>query len=177
MGIYGQVAEEAVYGGSRLDASGEQLMGDQHYELHFDQATLPDAKFFWSITLYELPSRFLAANPIDRYSIGDRTAGITYADDGSLTITLQAAAPEDRVQRANWLPTPTDWTVHGHLPPLRTRTRSPNRQLVATTDHQDLLAPGASPPHLKADRSARQGADRPVQTVGSTNLQPSRRLR
>ena len=108
MGIYGQVAEEAVYGGSRLDANGDQLMGDQRYALHFDQATLPDAKFFWSITLYELPSRLLAANPIDRYSIGDRTPGITYADDGSLTITLQAAPPDDPVQRANWLPTPAD---------------------------------------------------------------------
>ncbi len=106
MGIYGQVAEEAVYGGSRLDANGDQLVGDQRYQLRFDQATLPEAKFFWSITLYQLPSRFLAANPIDRYSIGDRTPGITYADDGSLTITLQAATPDDRVQQANWLPTP-----------------------------------------------------------------------
>ena len=106
MGIYGQVAEEAVYGGSRLDTDREQLVGDRHYELRFDQSTLPDAKFFWSITLYQLPSRFLAANPIDRYSIGDRTPGITYADDGSLTITLQATAPDDSVQRANWLPTP-----------------------------------------------------------------------
>jgi hypothetical protein len=102
------VAEEAVYGGSRLDDNGDQLMGDQRYELHFEQPTLPDAKFFWSITLYELPSRLLAANPIDRYSIGDRTPGITYADDGALTIALQAAPPDDPVQRANWLPTPTD---------------------------------------------------------------------
>jgi hypothetical protein len=108
MGIYGQVAEEAVYGGSRLDANGDQLMGDQHYELRFDRTTLPDAKFFWSITLYELPSRLLAANPIDRYSIGDRTPRIAYADDGSLTITLQAATPDDPAQHANWLPTPAD---------------------------------------------------------------------
>ncbi len=106
MGIYGQPAEEAVYCGSRLDATGNQLMGDQHYELRFDHATFPDAKFFWSITLYELPSRLLAANPIDRYSIGDRTPHITYGDDGSLTITLQAEPPDDPTARANWLPTP-----------------------------------------------------------------------
>ena len=106
MGIYGQVAQEAIYGGSRLDANGDQLLGGQRYELRFDQASLPDAKFFWSITLYELPSRLLAVNPIDRYSIGDRTARITYAQDGSLTIVLQSTAPTDPAQRANRLPTP-----------------------------------------------------------------------
>jgi hypothetical protein len=108
MGIYGQVSQEAVYGGSRLDANNEQLVGGRDYKLHFDTSALPDAKFFWSITLYKLPSRLLAANPIDRYSIGDRTPGITYTDDGSLDITLQATEPADTVKRANWLPTPSD---------------------------------------------------------------------
>ena len=108
MGIYGQVAEEAVYGGSRLDAEGQQLVGSKTYTLHFEKQALPEARFFWSITLYELPSRLLAANPIDRYSIGDRTPDIRYADDGSLDIALQATEPEDPVRRANWLPTPTD---------------------------------------------------------------------
>jgi hypothetical protein len=106
MGIYGQVAEEAVYGGSRLDADGEQLVGDRTYTLRFDKGALPEARFFWSLTVYRLPSRLLAANPIDRYSIGDRTPGIAYADDGSLDIALQSAEPTDAVRRANWLPTP-----------------------------------------------------------------------
>jgi hypothetical protein len=108
MGIYGQVAEEAVYGGSRLDANGEQLVGDKTYTLRFDKAALPEAKFFWSLTLYRLPSRLLAANAIDRYSIGDRTPGIVYADDGSLEIALQPAEPTEPARRANWLPTPAD---------------------------------------------------------------------
>src|SRR4051794_24859235 len=106
MGIYGQVAEEAVYGGSRLDANGEQLVGDRTYTLRFDKGALPEAKFFWSLTLYRLPSRLLAANAIDRYSIGDRTPGIAYAEDGSLEIALQPDEPTDPVRRANWLPTP-----------------------------------------------------------------------
>ncbi len=108
MGIYGQVSEEAVYGGSRLDANGQQMTGDHSYTLHFDATTLPQATFFWSITLYKLPSRLLADNPIDRYSIGDRTPGITYNADGSLDITLQATEPQDPVARANWLPTPSE---------------------------------------------------------------------
>lgn len=106
MGIYGQIAEEAVYGGSRLDANGEQLVGDRTYTLRFDKDALPKAKFFWSLTLYRLPSRLLAANPIDRYSIGDRTPGIAYAEDGSLEIALGPTEPTDPVRRANWLPTP-----------------------------------------------------------------------
>jgi hypothetical protein len=56
-------------------------------------------------SLYRLPSRLLAANAIDRYSIGDRSPGITYAEDGSLEIALQPAEPTDPVRRANWLPT------------------------------------------------------------------------
>jgi len=47
-----------------------------------------------------------AANAIDRYSIGDRTPGIAYAEDGSLEIALQPVEPADPVHRANWLPTP-----------------------------------------------------------------------
>src|SRR3954468_13661221 len=108
MGIYGQVAEEAVDGGSRLAADGTQLVGGRGYELHFEQAALPEAEFFWSITLYTLPSRLLAANPIDRYSIGERTPGLRYGEDGSLTIALQATEPTDPALRANWLPTPAD---------------------------------------------------------------------
>ena len=45
------------------------------------------------------------ANPIDRYSIGDRTAGLLTDDDGSVTIYIQRDAP-DADRRSNWLPTP-----------------------------------------------------------------------
>jgi hypothetical protein len=56
--------------------------------------------------MYDLPEFFLVDNPIDRYSIGDRTPGLIFADDGSLTITLSTVAPADPAARANWLPTP-----------------------------------------------------------------------
>ena len=54
--------------------------------------------------MYNLDENFsLAENPIKRYSIGDRTEGIKYDEDGSLTIYLQhEEAPDD----SNWLPTP-----------------------------------------------------------------------
>jgi hypothetical protein len=56
---------------------------------------------------YIVTDFYLVENPIDRYSIGDRTRGLRYADDGSLTIVMQREAPSDPDRAANWLPTPS----------------------------------------------------------------------
>ncbi len=105
MGIYGNTKEEAVYVGIRVNAQHEPLLGTQPYVLHFDKKDLPPAQFFWSMTLYDLPARHLVANPLNRYSIGDRTKGLKYGADGSLDIYVQHASPgADKV--ANWLPAP-----------------------------------------------------------------------
>jgi hypothetical protein len=56
--------------------------------------------------MYDTPDFFLVANPIGRYSIGDRTPGLHIADDGSLTIFMQHDEPQGPGPRANWLPAP-----------------------------------------------------------------------
>jgi len=56
--------------------------------------------------MYDTPDFFLVANPIDRYSIGDRTPGLHREKDGSLTIVMQPDEPSEPERRANWLPTP-----------------------------------------------------------------------
>ncbi|WP_206244832.1 DUF1214 domain-containing protein [Novosphingobium terrae] len=48
---------------------------------------------------------FLTDNPIDRYTIGDRTPGLIYGEDGSLEIVIPRSDPGG-VQTANWLPAP-----------------------------------------------------------------------
>ncbi|ROS30577.1 DUF1254 domain-containing protein [Cellulomonas sp. PhB150] len=106
-GLYGLPAAEAWYGGWVLDSEGNHPVGSRGYTVTFGADELPRARFFWSATMYGLPDRLLVANPIDRFSIGDRTAGIVYADDGSLTVTISADEPTDPVSRANWLPAPT----------------------------------------------------------------------
>jgi len=106
MGIYGNTKEEAVYVGYHVDADNKQLVGTQPYVLHFDKKDLPPAKFFWSMTLYDLPGRHLVANPIDRYSIGDRTKHLKYGADGSLDLYVQHESP-GKGKAANWLPAPT----------------------------------------------------------------------
>ena len=43
-------------------------------------------------------------NPIDRFSIGDRTKGLTANRDGSLDIYVQNSPPKGH--ESNWLPSP-----------------------------------------------------------------------
>jgi hypothetical protein len=97
-GLYGNSLEEAWYGGYIGDGSKASI-------IHFNKADLPLAKFFWSATLYTLPDRFLYANPINRYSIGDRTKGLVYGKDGSLTIYVSHTSPGGD-KESNWLPAP-----------------------------------------------------------------------
>lgn len=98
-GIYGNSLEEAWYGGAVGD-------GSRPATLHFNKGNFPPANFFWSTTLYTLPDRLLYANALDRYSIGDRTRGLTYGADGSLTIIISHDPPASPEAKANWLPAP-----------------------------------------------------------------------
>ncbi|HEY8044948.1 MAG TPA: DUF1254 domain-containing protein [Streptosporangiaceae bacterium] len=104
VGFWGNHAYEATYAQIFQDDRGEQLTGSRHYEIRFSE--LPPVRAFWSLTMYDIPSYYLIANPAGRYSIGDRTPGLRYAPDGSLTIAIQADPPADETRRANWLPAP-----------------------------------------------------------------------
>ncbi|MEV0247650.1 DUF1254 domain-containing protein [Nocardia sp. NPDC050712] len=103
-GLWGNHAYEAAYIMTYLDERGEQLTGAHTYTLRLDPT--PPVGAFWSVTMYSVPDFYLVDNPIDRYSIGDRTPGIVYDTDGSLTITISHTAPTDPTTRANWLPAP-----------------------------------------------------------------------
>ncbi|WP_137845172.1 DUF1254 domain-containing protein [Microbacterium sp. 2FI] len=105
-GLYGLPPAIAWYGGWLVDSAGNTITGATDYTITFAADQLPKARFFWSATLYTLPQRLLSANEIDRYSIGDRTPGIRYGDDGSLTLHVQHRRPADRLEAANWLPAP-----------------------------------------------------------------------
>lgn len=104
-GLWGNHAYEAAYIMTYEDAAGEPLSGDRTYRLRLSPT--PPVGAFWSLTMYDLPHYYLVANPIGRYSIGDRTRGLVYDDDGGLTITMSATRPADEKAAANWLPAPT----------------------------------------------------------------------
>ncbi len=103
-GLWGNHGYEATYAMAWTDADGDRLDGsDNRYELRLSPPPPVDA--FWSLTMYDATDFYLVANPIDQYSIGDRTAGLLTDDDGSVTIYIQRDAP-DADRRSNWLPTP-----------------------------------------------------------------------
>lgn len=105
LGIFGNSKEEAVYGSQQTDSEGRVLDGSRHWVLRFAPGQLPPVSEFWSITMYNLPQRFLVDNPLNRYSIGSRTPGLRQGADGSLEIYMQADNPGPE-KEANWLPAP-----------------------------------------------------------------------
>jgi len=113
MGIFGNVPKVSVYLSMPTDASGKPLDGSKGaYKLTFPKGELPPVKYFWSITMYSIPQRFLVENPIKRYSIGSNTPGLKTNDDGSLVIYVSANSP-GKDKESNWLPAPSGpfWTV------------------------------------------------------------------
>ncbi len=113
MGIFGNVKAQSFYYSMANDSDGAPLDGSKHnYSVTFAADKMPPVKYFWSCTMYKLPHRWLAANPINRYSIGSATPGLKKADDGSITIYVQAQSP-GKDKESNWLPAPdgSSWVV------------------------------------------------------------------
>lgn len=105
LGLYGNDTVEAYYPIANTDDTGEPLDGaTQEYVVRFERDDMPPVDAFWSITMYGLPDQLMVENPIDRYSIGDRS-NMSYAEDGSLTIHIQHRSPGE-AREANWLPAP-----------------------------------------------------------------------
>jgi hypothetical protein len=95
--------QEAMYWWTNSDGAGHALSGAHDYFLHFPPGGLPPNKAFWSITMGDARNHFVA-NPLNRYSVGDRT-GLAQNPDGSVDIYFQKAAPAGH--ESNWLPAPS----------------------------------------------------------------------
>ena len=78
---------EATYLNVSVDGEGRPLSGKNRYVIHFAKGGEPKVKAFWSVTMYNLKYN-LVANPINRYSVGDRS-GMRPDADGGLTIYVQ----------------------------------------------------------------------------------------
>lgn len=96
---------ETKYFYQDLDASGARLNSANRYTVTFAKDGTPPVNGFWSLSIYNA-QHFFVANPINRFSVGTKNKDLKSAADGSLTIYVQADAPTDPVQRANWLPAP-----------------------------------------------------------------------
>jgi hypothetical protein len=97
------VPQEAMYWTTRKDGGGHRLSGRHDYVMQFPTGGLPPNDAFWSLTMGDARNRFVA-NPINRYSVSDRS-GLVPNADGSVDIYIQNTAPPGH--EANWLPAPT----------------------------------------------------------------------
>ena len=96
---------ETKYFYQDLDANGGRLNSANRYAVTFDKDRVPPVNGFWSLSIYN-EHHFFVKNPINRFSVGTKNKDLKFAADGSLTIYVQAEAPTDPAQRANWLPAP-----------------------------------------------------------------------
>ncbi len=107
LGIYGNSKNEAIYPAYFIDSAGQRLDGAKRYTLRFAPGQLPPANAFWSLTMYELPSSLLSANPLNRYLINSvMLPGLKRDADGGLTLYVQNESPGAE-KESNWLPAPT----------------------------------------------------------------------
>jgi hypothetical protein len=97
------VPQEAVYWTTKVDSTGQKLSGAHDYILHFPPRGLPPNNAFWSLTMADARQRFVP-NPINRYSVSDRS-GLVQNADGSVDIHIQNIAPAGH--ETNWLPAPS----------------------------------------------------------------------
>jgi hypothetical protein len=96
---------EAMY--LRPAGDGQGLFnGDGLYRLSLPRPIPVDA--FWSLTMYEAAEDgrwFLTENSLNRYSVGDRTEGLSYGPNGALDVWIGRSDPGG-ARTANWLPAP-----------------------------------------------------------------------
>jgi hypothetical protein len=106
LGIYGNSKQEAMYPIYSVDADGKKLNGANRYSVRFASGQLPPVNAFWSLTMYELPSSLLSANPLNRYLLNSPMLPQFKRDgDGGLTLLIQNESP-GMDKEANWLPAP-----------------------------------------------------------------------
>jgi hypothetical protein len=98
------VPQEAMYWWANTDGAGHTLSGVHDYVMHFPPGGLPPNDAFWSLTMGDAQNHFVA-NPLNRYSVSDRT-GLAQNTDGSVDIYIQNVAPAGH--ESNWLPAPSD---------------------------------------------------------------------
>jgi len=87
-----------------VDSEGNPLDGANRYVIRFDKDATPPVQAFWSITLYDANS-FFVANSINRYAVSSWMP-LRKNADGSVEIYVQSGSPGKDLE-SNWLPAPS----------------------------------------------------------------------
>ncbi|MFO1407922.1 MAG: DUF1254 domain-containing protein [Steroidobacteraceae bacterium] len=102
-GLGANVPADAVYPSVYVDADGQPLDGAHRYVIHFDKGQVPPVEAFWSVTMYD-PHSFFVANSINRYAVSSWMPLVKNAD-GSIDLYVRHDSP-GKDKEANWLPAP-----------------------------------------------------------------------
>jgi hypothetical protein len=102
-GLGANLAKDAVYPFTAVDAEGKRLNGSNRYILHFEKDQLPPVNAFWSLTMYD-DQYFLVDNSIDRYALSSWMQ-FNCNEDGSIDLYIQRDSPGKDLE-SNWLPAP-----------------------------------------------------------------------
>jgi hypothetical protein len=108
LGIYGLSKEEAIYPIYQTDSEGQPLNASTNkYTLTMKETEMPPVNAFWSYTMYELPSRLLTENQLNRYLINSpMLPDLKRNPDNSITLYIQHESP-GKDKESNWLPAPS----------------------------------------------------------------------
>ncbi len=102
----GNNREAAYYANAFVDDSGLPLDGSSFgYTITFQKDHMPEYQRFWSMTAYTPEYVELVPNVLNKYVVASYTEGLVTAEDGSVTIYVQADPPEQGIL-PNWLPVP-----------------------------------------------------------------------
>jgi hypothetical protein len=103
VGLGANLPQDAVYPSAFVDSEGTPLDGASRYVIRFEKDATPPVQAFWSITMYDADS-FFVANPINRYAISSWMP-LKKNADGSVEIHVQSTPPGKDLE-SNWLPAP-----------------------------------------------------------------------
>jgi hypothetical protein len=98
------MAEDAHYFVTGVDADGKPLNGAHRYRLHFEQFRTPQVEDAWSLTAYDL-SGGLSEPTNGRYGLTSHDR-LRFNADGSLDLRIQRDPPVSLLE-SNWAPSPS----------------------------------------------------------------------
>ncbi len=128
-GLGANTIEDAVYPSAFTDSDGKPFSSDNRYVLHFNKDEIPPVRGFWSLTMYN-EKQLLAANPIDRYAIGDRDK-LAFNPDGSLDLYIQRESP-GKDKEFELAAGPCERSVHDESSALLAEGFGARRHMAAT---------------------------------------------
>jgi hypothetical protein len=102
---YGNNFQTSAYFQTFTDKNGAPLDGANNavYVLHIPAGQIPQAERFWSFTAYTPEAIELIPNDLKKYDVASYTPGLTYDQDGGVTLYFSQIQPSG-VPQANWLP-------------------------------------------------------------------------